>query len=446
MPVAKQILRHAISWVLSPISLFLFSVSLIRYLKEIKRGDVFSLPFKTNFGGTVYFPDMVRRTFPDKQVVFFSFKERFHNQKISLIWEGVKDLDFIHLKRFAIDVDFRGNPLLLPERHIGDRLSMDVLHILIQILATNPIVLRDRGDLTKAIPIPSIFLKELDEDIRAYPERSYLKMMQKGDYWINYRLLLREQSLLSPRLPAAVCSKVEEQLNKAREGKSVRFCGLYLKCSMANSDVESHTDGSSLEAYLPAVKFLVEKGYQVLLTGDRRLPREIYDEFGGMFVDSEHLDVDRDEYRLFSALHGDIFIADPAGGSSLAALDPNRPILCVNVFPFSFADGINMWLYYKHAYDKQGAHLEFEKMSSEFSFVNPQEGEFKILANTADEIIEAVQCYVEEMENPGARPKGAEAVLEKTWPAHSLFSVSHSHISPAYVRNYHRYRSRSLAQ
>jgi hypothetical protein len=104
-----------------------------------------------------------------------------------------------------------------------------------------------------------------------------------------------------------------------------------------------------------------------------------------------------------------------------------------------------MWLYYKRVYDSQGAHLEFEKMCNELLSVElpvplptQRQSEYKILANTADEILEAVQCYVEEMENPGARPKGAEAVLEKTWPAYSLFGVSHSHISPAYAKNYYR--------
>jgi len=446
MRVAKRMLREAISWALLPVTLFLFSVSLIRYLKEIKRGDIFVLPFKMNFGGTVYFPDMARRAFPDKHVVFFSFKERFHNQKMSSLWEGIDGLDFIHLKRIAIDVDFRGKTILLPERHIGDRLSMGVLHILIRILATNPIVLYDRDDLAEAVPLSSTYLKGLDEDIVAYPERAHLKMMRKIAYWFNYYRLLRELSLPKPHLPAAVCGKIEEQLKKVREGKSARLCGLYLKRSTASPGMKTDIDGSSFEAYLPAVKFLVEKGYQVLLTGDRKLPQEIYDEFGGMFVDSEYLDVDRDEYRLFSALHVDIFIGDPGGGCALAALDPNRPILSVNVFPFYCADGINMWLYYKRAYDNQGAHLEFERMSNELPFAVPQQGEFKVLANTADEIAEAVQCYVEEMENSGTRPRGAEDVLEKTWPEYSLFSVSQSHISPAYARNYTRYRSGPLVQ
>ena len=61
---------------------------------------------------------------------------------------------------------------------------------------------------------------------------------------------------------------------------------------------------------------------------------------------------------------------------------------------------------------------------------------FTIEVNTADEILEAVRCYVEEMENPGRSE--IDHALEDLWPSYSGFKVGNCHISPAYVRNYRR--------
>jgi hypothetical protein len=60
---------------------------------------------------------------------------------------------------------------------------------------------------------------------------------------------------------------------------------------------------------------------------------------------------------------------------------------------------------------------------------------YDVLPNTADEILEAVHYYVEEIERPGSSKVDAD--LENTWPEYSLFKISGAHISPAFVTNYY---------
>ena len=113
-------------------------------------------------------------------------------------------------------------------------------------------------------------------------------------------------------------------------------------------------------------------------------------------------------------------------------------MLGLNVFPFSDADG-QFWLYYKHTFDERGNHVSFRDMTQKYSFHKNLPEEFPIISNTADEILEAVRCYVDEIEQPGNSE--LDRSLEDLWPAYSQFKISKSHISPAFVKNYHKKRA-----
>ena len=76
-------------------------------------------------------------------------------------------------------------------------------------------------------------------------------------------------------------------------------------------------------------------------------------------------------------------------------------------------------------------------MTGKYAFSGVLDG-FTVETNSEDEILDAVRCYVEEMENPGSSE--INYALEDLWPSYSGFKVANCHISPAYVRNYYRKR------
>jgi hypothetical protein len=102
-----------------------------------------------------------------------------------------------------------------------------------------------------------------------------------------------------------------------------------------------------------------------------------------------------------------------------------------------------MWCYYKHAYHRDGTHLSFTEVTGKYAFQAP-DSTFTVETNTADEILEAMRDYVDEMEKPGSSK--IDHGLEDLWPSYSGFHLANSHISPAYVRNYYRKIETSRAE
>jgi hypothetical protein len=163
-------------------------------------------------------------------------------------------------------------------------------------------------------------------------------------------------------------------------------------------------------------------------------------ELDGMLVSSETSGLDPFLYRTYAALHTDIFAGDIGGGTVFAQLIYDRPMLGLNTIPFQTAFS-NMWCYYKHAYHRDGTHLSFAEMTGKYAFQAPggthyETGTFTVETNTADEILEAMRDYVDEIEEPGSSE--IDHGLEYLWPSYTGFHLANCHISPAYVRNYYR--------
>ncbi len=237
---------------------------------------------------------------------------------------------------------------------------------------------------------------------------------------------------------------MEKALLRSRgDREGIRLCGLYIKkirnsVAPLSEDFLQRWEGSDFKAYLPSVRFLVERGFQVLLTGDTDIPEDVAEEFGGMFVNGDAIGIDSDLFKIYAALHTDIFIGDCGGGWSLAGLSAERPMLGLNVFSFFCSDG-KFWLYYKHAFDGRGNHVPFRDMARKYAFNKNFPETYTAVKNSADEILEAVRCYVDEMEHPGSSK--VDSSLEDLWPVYSEFKISGSHISPAFVENYNKKRA-----
>lgn len=426
---------HLIGWGMLPFSLLFFTLSfLLFHLGALRRAKVLILPEKLNFSGTVWVPDYARHRFPGEHLVFLTFRERFHNSGIPVIWHDIEDVEPIFLSRYGLDFHLLGRHVIIPDRQIFDPAARWVITRMARWLGRNPILL-NYVKIYSEVKIPEAIRKDLDDMLARDPETPWADLWPGFLEFCMYFYLRRTVSLKPPSLPPNLRDEVDRVLARARRGRGEgRLCGFYLKNAVNNLDEEPHQfDGGPFETYLPAIRFLVSRGYQILLTGDRPLPKQAAEEFDGMLVDSELLGLNRNFYRLFVALHTDIFVGDMAGGTFLAGMVPNRPMLGLNTFHFvsAFCDH---WIYYKHAYDHDGVHLSYADMIGKYAFDGEPE-EFTIEVNSEDEILEAVQSYVEEMERPGSSL--IDVTLEDMWPSFTGFKLGNCHISPAYVRNYY---------
>ena len=419
---------------LLPFSLLFFVLNfLLFHFASLRRAEVLILPEKLNFGGTVCVPDFARYQFPWRHLVFVTFQEPAHNSHMPVIWHDIENVEYISLRRFVLDFNFRGRRAVIPRRRIHDSAARWILAHLARYLGRDPILLTYHKIYTGARPHEA-YSKDLEAMLTRRPRDPLAKQWTADLRFSMYYHLQREVSLKQPSLPQGLRVEVERALARVRGPRSqVRLCGFYIK------GITGHFyGGSSFKAYLPAIRFLVSRGYQVLLTGDHPLPRLVAEEFDGMVVDGEVLDINPCLHRIYTALHTDIFIGDMAGGTMFAGLVTDRQVLGLNTYTFLSAYN-NFWIYYKHAYDCDGLHLSFSDMTTgKYAFSVIPNG-FTLEPNSEDEILDAVCCYVEEMENPGSSE--IDPVLEDLWPSYSGFKVANCHISPAYVRNYYRKRS-----
>ena len=437
----KFLQASLVGWGLLPFSLFLFTLNLLLFhFASLRRAEVLVLPEKLNFGGTVWVPDYARHRYPGHHLVFLTFREEAHNPYMLHVWHDIGDVEFISLPRFVLDFYFRGRRIIIPRRRTFDPLARAIIAFLSRWLGRSPDLLT-YIKVYRGWDIPEVYRRDVEAMLARTPKDPLAEQWQGYLSYFVYYHLRREVSLKRPGLPPHLRERVEQVLAQARgESGDVRLCGFYLRKRPADgSDGEIHKyDGSSFESYLPALHFLVERGYQVLLTGDRALPDPLADEFGGMVVDGgmlkDRFGLNFHLYLVYAALHTDIFAGDLAGGIAFAGLVADRPMLGLNAFQFCSGGG-NLWIYYKHAYDHDGNHLSFADMAGKYAFTNVPEA-FTIEVNAVDEILEAVRCYVEEMENPGSSE--VDVTLEDMWPSYSGFKVGNCHISPAYVRNYRR--------
>ena len=138
------------------------------------------------------------------------------------------------------------------------------------------------------------------------------------------------------RLPKSLRQDIYAALEAARGSRAAKLCGLHTRFGGLTD--KTHRDGSPVELYIPAIRSLVERGYQVLIQGDRSLHPNFLNLFDGMVVDVDLLGVDRNAFRLFCGTESDVFIGDWPVAPQLAATN-GIPTLVVNAWPVGW--GIN---------------------------------------------------------------------------------------------------------
>ena len=405
------LMAKCLSLILSSI---IICIKLAANWRAISCSDVLLIYPQGGFGHTIAGPDLVRRLFPEKTItVLFQFQRTVHNPLVRAIWPDLR-LIFLPIE-FAWSG--RGGWTRLPW---FVSLKSNWLFALMRVIFLEKIVL-------------------LYSDIFQMAHR----YNSSSPDWVAGYFKLRDTiPAPPPRLPHALNRKVRKALS-LHVPDHKKICCLYLRAKGDARDSDSTSwrrTGSPLRCYWKAIKALNERGYVVLLVGDRCLDEESMSALGSSVFDARSLSLAHDLLYLYAALESDIAVLECGGGTWLPALR-GIPHLVVNVLPFRYASPGGT-IYFKSVIRADGGPLDIgcllgEKSESyEFPGCNVKE-------NDEDELETAVLDFLDHLHEP--RPWGVNAAALVELQRASFHCVVHSGISPVWLNQYGTIRLRTAA-
>ena len=421
----KRMVLYGLSWGILPLIVFVMFVSLMARYRAFRKAQVVVIMPEGGFGHTVQGPDVARRLFSGRRCVFVVLSDYGrHNWKVATIWPDIR-LIFLPLT-LGITVG---------------TLSIAVGHaswlkkygpVIVQgfarmVSGSHALFVDSLVDLYARIPIAH----DLKTAIQAVPDYSrhhiavFDLMMKVAARPVHIPLKWREGIQGKLDLVAANCGRPFLK----------NICCLYLRQKGRGGDAStSSRNGSLLEAYVPAVRLLNRAGFQVLLIGDVPLSSLLYNEFGGLLIDAKNSHIDKEIFDLYAATEADIFIGEHGGGLILPGLN-SIPRLIVNAFPYYIALP-NSWVYFKKVRDQAGRLVHFRRVFAEYAYNFDISG-MTVHNNTAEEIYEAVSCFIEDSSHREALDPNAHVVAQL--PDHAWIKyIVNARLSPAFLKSFDR--------
>jgi putative glycosyltransferase (TIGR04372 family) len=359
------------------------------------------------FGHTVTGPEAVRRFHAGKRpLLLFVSDRQYHNPLIATLY---KDVDLLFL-RCVWRVRLFGR-----EFHLGGA-GLKVRQIL------GALVVRT---LRACTSVPIVTLHSVYDDLeKLRPVMPVARTIPSIRWMPAWWQLVRGKDL-PIHLPATHQDSIRSRINAFTNRKVERLCCLYLR----QKDISGRI-GSPFEAYIPSIRLLIEKGYVVMITGDREPEPRYAEEFGRSMVCASYLKADPWVFDLFAATEAQIWVGDTGGGSWLSII--NRiPMLVVNGFPYAFGvPGATM--HYKFIIDnKSGERVHYSRLFRD------HENDFELKGmtlkeNTADEILAAVKTFIGELEGSPINDQG-KAIMQ-TFPDYTLGKFVDTRLAEDYLR------------
>ena len=427
----KKINRSLIwlaSWIVMPVSIVWLLCQLLRHLPEYRQADiVFHEVFMGNYGGGVQNTQIARRHHKGKKIVatFLYEPGSTHNLKLDLIYP---DVLFLMIRKPCFVFHINGRKFRLPSDEIFIPIKDATSNFFMSLFAPG-IGYQEYTQLA--------FYQQIPPQLEGAIPENYANMAMSGLYqfilWAGHlKKDHKDPSMARLRLPEPLRREIREKLKVARHGREARLCMSYNKLEEVADYVRQ---GSAMEDYLPSIRLLVARGYQVLLAGDRTLDQPHMEEFDGMVVDAQSLGVEKDMFRLFAPTEADICIGD-AGAGILLPLVVGIPILVLNFYTFS-AGTPGTWVYPKRYVDEAGNTVPYHRVFEEdlHGIWEPAgKGPLRIfpVCNTEEEITEAMEYFLKDLASPGDEVPGEE--LMAVVPKISSFYSYGSRFSPAFVR------------
>jgi putative glycosyltransferase (TIGR04372 family) len=375
-------------------------------LRRIRKAGVIVFMDEGGFGHTVTGPEVARRLYAGKRPVMILVSDRsYHNPVIASLYS---DVDLIFL-RWIWRVRCLGRTWHLGGTNLRCRQMLGSLIVRILHTCTD----------AEIVPLQTAY-REIEKLRPVVPEDHPLQSMR----WIPAWWQIVKEKNLPVHLPPAKRELVRLRINTFVNRDVKQLCCLYLRQKDTGGRI-----GSPLEAYVPAVRLLIESGYVVMITGDRDPDARYISEFDKQMVCARYLNVDPWIFDLYAATEPNIWIGDTGGGIWLSIV--NRvPMLAVNGFPFAFAvPGASML--YKFVFDQTGSLVHYSTLFHDFASNLAMKG-MSIRENTAEEILSAVQTFLEELRNSKPGVQGQE--IMETFPDYAIGKFVGARLSESYLR------------
>ncbi len=412
--------------------------------------------------GTLFITiDMTRRLYQKKRIAFISLIEKYgHNE---LLNSAFSDIEIIQPCRCIWTGTLLGRPIKLPPTEWHDPMAFALTTWWLRLFGQPEAICICPFDVWHKAPLPEtvykIFPKVKEKPlVRPGPFKVYsadLTAVRQGEPHIGNELhlygawnTLRNSQIAPPMcLPNDQVTMIKTRLSKAA-GHDVKRCGLHTRFGGKSDKV--NRDASPLEFYIPAIRHLVSRGYQVLIQGDRSFHPRFLESFEGMVVDADSLQLSDNVFRLFCGTETDAFVGDWPVAAQLANVN-GIPTLVVNAWPVGW--GINeSWVYYRGIVDKEGNPWPWDRvlrhgpLLSCNSVVHPypelygHDDELAAELRTVrqrhlddDEIMDAVKCFLDDVEYEQKDDQFSNiAELLPIWTPFSM--AENCRLSPAWVR------------
>ena len=382
-----------------------------------------------NYGLGLMFADTFRRVLNDKRLIVVLVWEPAgsQNKKLGEIFTDIS----LYLSRSPFFLfSLFGKRFCLPEKTMAEPLLDEIARRFFRVLAPKTDILR-YSDIYHSLPVPAALSHVFSRD--NIENAGVSKGLFSHVLWAS--LVAGELPAPKPVMPDPIKSEIHEKLLQARGRRKARLCTMHNRKETHEIMVR---DGSPMEAYLPAIGLLVNHGFQVMLSGDRRLEDKQFDDFSGMVVDARRLGVDLEYFRLFASIETDIVIGEGEAGMILPMI-MDKPSIAFNIYGVVAMPG--KWIYPKRATDESGNPVPYRNVVEldpygNYALRNICTKALVYHKNTSEEIYEGVKCFLEDLKESGlVRDVGGpeKEILEKIPPL-SFFHVFSTRFSPAFIR------------
>ncbi len=393
-------------------------VHLIRALPVLKVSKKIVVMGDGGFGHTVVGPEAARRLLKGENPVFIILSGRnFHNSIVATLWPDIRVL-FLRLvwriRIFGHEVCLGG-----PSLRMRELLSSLLVQWLSRFTDAEIVSQQQLYDRLEAL----------------YSVEAIAEKMHSIRWVAGWSHLLGTVPAPKVHLPLAKRQMIRRRMDHFSQRsfpfRSVeKLCCLYLRTRQENGNLESlRRIGSPFEAYLPAIQYLIEQRYRVLVTGDREVPLQYAQELNGRILCAQFLNVEPWDFDLFAATESDLWVGDTGGGTWLSIIN-EIPMLVLNAFPYGF--GVpNACMYYKTVRDEAGRRVAYSQLFSEYPYDYQMKG-MTVVDNSAEEIREAVEAFVTGLSEPTDNERSLQ--WRQSLPDYVLAKYVNCWISPAWLR------------
>ncbi len=125
---------------------------------------------------------------------------------------------------------------------------------------------------------------------------------------------------------------------KINFGLSEKKCTIFLRNKGLNSeDISARLrDTDIFKNYKAAIEKNIEKGWQFFLSGDHIEKPDWAKKYESKLIFFSDTELSKDEYNIFTGLNSDCFISSGSGPVSWKFLEPKKPFLIIDGYPFAF--------------------------------------------------------------------------------------------------------------